>query len=117
MCRGKFGAAGGPEQNRYSSLAQINRANVKRLELAWTYDSGETGGLRARRGHRQTHRNVLVPAAASACEKTSTATRPRPPTLVTVRREGRLLDAVAQTTKHGYVFVFDRTNGVPLFLG
>jgi quinoprotein glucose dehydrogenase len=36
---------GGPAQTRYSSLRQINRANVKQLEVAWTYDSGETGGL------------------------------------------------------------------------
>jgi quinoprotein glucose dehydrogenase len=38
---------GGPEQSRYSSLAQINRTNVRRLEVAWTYDSEETGGLQA----------------------------------------------------------------------
>jgi len=36
---------GGPEQIRYSSLALINRANVGQLQVAWTYDSGETGGL------------------------------------------------------------------------
>ena len=30
---------------RYSSLTQINRTNVSQLEVAWTYDSGETGGL------------------------------------------------------------------------
>ncbi len=40
---------------------------------------------------------------------------PAPPTLVTVRRGGRVVDAVAQTTKHGYVFVLDRETGVPLF--
>ena len=40
---------------------------------------------------------------------------PSPPTLVTVMREGRTIDAVAQATKHGYVFVFDRANGQPLF--
>ena len=40
---------------------------------------------------------------------------PSPPALVTVRRNGRSIDAVAQTTKHGYVFLFDRTNGTPLF--
>jgi|SRR5579863_10359728 len=40
---------------------------------------------------------------------------PAPPNLVTVRREGRLIDAVAQTTKSGYVFVFDRETGKPLF--
>ena len=36
---------GGPEQMRYSALAQINRANVRSLQVAWTYDTGETGGL------------------------------------------------------------------------
>lgn len=36
---------GGPEQIRYSTLSQINRSNVAQLEVAWTYDSGETGGL------------------------------------------------------------------------
>src|SRR5689334_15290493 len=30
---------------RYSSLAQINRSNVTQLASAWTYDTGETGGL------------------------------------------------------------------------
>ncbi len=40
---------------------------------------------------------------------------PSPPSLVTVIHDGRRIDAVAQTTKHGYVFVFDRENGTPLF--
>ena len=40
---------------------------------------------------------------------------PAPPTLVTVMRNGKPIDAVAQTTKHGYVFLFDRANGTPLF--
>jgi quinoprotein glucose dehydrogenase len=40
---------------------------------------------------------------------------PSPPTLVTVRRGGRTIDAVAQATKHGFLFVFDRTTGDPLF--
>lgn len=30
---------GGPEQLRYSSLRQINRDNVKQLQVAWTYES------------------------------------------------------------------------------
>ena len=38
-----------------------------------------------------------------------------PPVLVRVRRAGRLLDAVAQLTKSGFVFVLDRDTGVPLF--
>jgi quinoprotein glucose dehydrogenase len=40
---------------------------------------------------------------------------PSPPTLVTVKRDGNSVDAVAQTTKHGFVFLFDRANGAPLF--
>jgi len=40
---------------------------------------------------------------------------PAPPNLVTVRRNGKLVDAVAQTTKAGVVFVFERETGKPLF--
>jgi quinoprotein glucose dehydrogenase len=40
---------------------------------------------------------------------------PSPPVLVTVTRAGKRIDAVAQTTKHGFVFVFDRVTGNPLF--
>jgi len=40
---------------------------------------------------------------------------PSPPALVTVTRNGKRIDAVAQTSKQGWVFLFDRTNGKPLF--
>jgi quinoprotein glucose dehydrogenase len=40
---------------------------------------------------------------------------PAPPTLVTVTREGRRVDAAAQVTKMGFVYVLDRRNGRPLF--
>jgi quinoprotein glucose dehydrogenase len=40
---------------------------------------------------------------------------PSPPALVTVKREGKSVDAVAQTTKQGWMFLFDRVNGKPLF--
>ena len=40
---------------------------------------------------------------------------PSPPVLMTLRRDGRPVDAVAQTTKSGHVFVFDRDTGEPLF--
>lgn len=40
---------------------------------------------------------------------------PAPPNLVTVQRDGRRIDAVAQVTKSGHVFVFDRETGEPLF--
>jgi len=40
---------------------------------------------------------------------------PAPPNLLTVEHEGRKVDAVAQVTKSGHVFVFNRETGEPLF--
>lgn len=40
---------------------------------------------------------------------------PYPPMLVTVSHDGKPIDAVAQLTKHGFVFLFERTSGRPLF--
>jgi len=40
---------------------------------------------------------------------------PAPPNLVTVQHNGKKVDAVAQITKSGFVFVFDRETGKPLF--
>ncbi len=40
---------------------------------------------------------------------------PAPPSLVTVERDGKLIDAVAQSTKSSYLFVFDRETGESLF--
>jgi quinoprotein glucose dehydrogenase len=40
---------------------------------------------------------------------------PAPAALVTVRRDGREIPAVAQATKMGYVFLLDRETGEPLF--
>lgn len=40
---------------------------------------------------------------------------PTGPTLVQVRRNGRTIDAVAQITKSGHVWVFDRATGESLF--
>lgn len=40
---------------------------------------------------------------------------PAPPTLLTVTHNGEKIDAVAQITKHGYVFLFNRVTGRPLF--
>ena len=39
---------------------------------------------------------------------------PAPPSLVTMRREGRDIDAVAQITKSGHVYVFERETGKAL---
>ncbi len=40
---------------------------------------------------------------------------PAPPTLVTITRNAEPVDAVAQITKSGFVFVLDRETGEPLF--
>jgi len=40
---------------------------------------------------------------------------PANPNLVTIKHNGKTIDAVAQITKHGYIFMFDRTNGQPIF--
>ena len=40
---------------------------------------------------------------------------PTAPTLVTVQRAGRRIDAVAQPTKSGHLFLFDRESGETLF--
>lgn len=40
---------------------------------------------------------------------------PAAPSLVTVNRNGRKVEAVAQITKTGFVFVLDRKTGAPLF--
>jgi quinoprotein glucose dehydrogenase len=36
---------GSPENTHYSPLTQINRSNVAQLAQAWTFDTGEQGGL------------------------------------------------------------------------
>ncbi|HEV7348090.1 PQQ-binding-like beta-propeller repeat protein [Telluribacter sp.] len=40
---------------------------------------------------------------------------PCPPNLITVKHKGKIVEAVAQATKDGYIFVFDRDTGTPLF--
>jgi quinoprotein glucose dehydrogenase len=40
---------------------------------------------------------------------------PSPPVLITVNHDGKKIEAVAQTSKQGFVFLFDRSNGKPLF--
>jgi quinoprotein glucose dehydrogenase len=40
---------------------------------------------------------------------------PAPPALVEIQHDGKTVEAVAQTTKQGFVYVFDRANGTPLF--
>lgn len=40
---------------------------------------------------------------------------PAPPNLVTITRHGKEIEAVAQVTKTGYIFLFNREDGTPVF--
>jgi glucose dehydrogenase len=40
---------------------------------------------------------------------------PSPPALVTLRHDGKQVDALAQTTKQGFIYLFDRVTGKTLF--
>jgi quinoprotein glucose dehydrogenase len=40
---------------------------------------------------------------------------PTPPALVTITRDGQRIDAVAQPTKSGFIFLFDRKTGKPVY--
>ena len=51
---------GSPENNQYSSLAQINRSNVQRLQVAWKFDTGESG-------RSLEHNPIIVDGVLYAC--------------------------------------------------
>ena len=65
-----WGYGGGPAQIRYSRLSEITRDNVHRLEVAWTYDTGETGALQTQPlvadhvlyGYTPTHKTFAIDA-------------------------------------------------------
>ena len=40
---------------------------------------------------------------------------PSPPALFSVEKDGKRIDAIAQTTKQGYLYLFNRITGEPLF--
>jgi len=40
---------------------------------------------------------------------------PQAPKLLTIRQRGRTIDVVAQATKHGFLFVFERETGRPIW--
>jgi quinoprotein glucose dehydrogenase len=69
-----WGYGGGPEQRRYSPLTQINRSNVKQLDVAWTYDTGEPGAMQTQPvvvgdvlyGYTPTHKTFALNAATGA---------------------------------------------------
>ena len=69
--------------------------------------------LRARA--QRAHRPPRLALPGHQARRRGTGTSPRAPNLVTVTRDGKPVDAVAQTTKTGYVYVLDRRTGKPLF--
>jgi glucose dehydrogenase len=40
---------------------------------------------------------------------------PSPPALLTIHRDGKSIDAIVQPTKQGFLYLFDRATGQPLF--
>jgi quinoprotein glucose dehydrogenase len=75
---------GGHQGTRYSPLTQIDRTNVANLEVAWTYDTGETGGLQTQPlmvgglvyANTPSHRVIALDAATGALRWTFDAELP-----------------------------------------
>jgi len=73
-------SGGQPENMHYSKLAQINRANVKSLAVAWSFDTGEPGGLQTSPiivgevlyGITPTQKIFALGAATGSCSGNST---------------------------------------------
>lgn len=40
---------------------------------------------------------------------------PSPPNLITIEKDGKKIDALAQSTKSGFIFILDRVTGEPLY--
>jgi quinoprotein glucose dehydrogenase len=65
---------GGPERTRSSPLAEIDRTSVRRLRVAWSYDTGEVGGLQTNPividgtlyANTPTHKVIALDAATGA---------------------------------------------------
>jgi quinoprotein glucose dehydrogenase len=70
--RGWAAYGGTPDQIRYSALDQINRSNVHKLEVAWSYDTGEGGDLQTQPivvdgvlyAYTPTHKTIALDAAS-----------------------------------------------------
>lgn len=113
---------GGSAQSRYSALKQISRSNVKRLERAWTYDTGETGAMQTQPmivddalfGYTPTHKTFALNAATGAPLWTfDSGIRGGGPNrgfmYWSSGGEGRLFSAVGN-----YIYALDASTGKPL---
>ena len=113
---------GGPAAIRYSPLAQITRANVKSLRVAWTYDSGEEGGLQTnpivvgRTLYTTTplHKTVALDAATGAVRWTfdSGLTSRGPNRGVTYWTDGRSARIFAAADH--FLYALDAQTGTPI---
>jgi len=113
---------GGPAAIRYSPLAQITPANVKRLRVAWTYDSGEEGGLQTnpivvgRTLYTTTplHKTVALDAATGAVRWTfdSGLTSRGPNRGVTYWTDGRSARIFAAADH--FLYALDAQTGTPI---
>ena len=118
---------------RYSPLTQVNKQNVKQLEVAWTYHTGDAGAsttiectpvVADGRMFVTTVTSRIValdPGTGKVVWSFQTVhhdlwdyDNASPPALVTVEYGGRRRDAVLQATKTGQLFVLDRDTGVPI---
>ncbi len=113
---------GGPAAIRYSPLARITRDNVKSLRVAWTYDSGEEGGLQTnpivvgRTLYTTTplHKTVALDAATGAVRWTfdSGLTSRGPNRGVTYWTDGRSARIFAAADH--YLYALDADTGKPI---
>jgi len=112
---------GAPEGGHYSDLKQINRDNVKQLQVAWTFDSGESGGLQTNpiviNGTLFTttpsHKVVALDAATGVARWTFDSGMPGrgPNRGVTYWAEGN--DARVFTAQGSYIYSLDPKTGKP----
>ena len=65
---------GGPDGDHYSKLTQIDRSNVSNMQVAWSFDTGEKGGIqtnplivgRTLYGYTPTQKVIALDAATGA---------------------------------------------------
>ena len=114
---------GGPGGDHYSQLKQINRANVRQLKVAWSFDTGETGGIednplvvgRTLYAYTPTQKVVVLDAATGALKwkfdaAVAGGTQPaRGMAYWTDGKEGRLFAGVMN-----FLYCLDPKTGKPI---